>query len=158
MIDPLRADRRTRAPLPLLAFACGVLASCGGASATASDDSTTAASAPRAALDPRVEREFARHDIRPSSAAREFTETLPTDLMSTASWGTKIGPCRAGGYDLGAAAGHTVRMLRYAIDDRVRGERLYAWAILDGDDVVCVFRSVREDSEMAPGVFAASGD
>jgi len=119
---------------------------------------TTPARGSEIALDPQVARELERHGIVPTSEAREFAETLPTDLMATSSWGTKVGPCRAGGYDLTASAGHDVRLLRYAIDQRERDEALYAWVVLDGDAVACVFRSVREDSEMAPGVFAASGD
>lgn len=109
-------------------------------------------------IEPHVASELARHGIEPVSDAREHTETVPADLMAGAMWGTRVGPCRAGGYDLSTAAGREVRMLRYEIDDVIRDERLYAWVVLDGDRVACVFRSVREDSEMAPGIYAASGD
>jgi hypothetical protein len=109
-------------------------------------------------IEPHVASELARHGIEPTSEAREHTETVPVDLMAGAMWGTRVGPCLSGGYDLSTAAGHEVRMLRYEIDDVIRDERLYAWVVLDGDRVACVFRSVREDSEMAPGVFPASGD
>lgn len=109
-------------------------------------------------IEPHVASELARHGIEPRSEAREHTETVPVDLMAGAMWGTRVGPCLSGGYDLSAAAGHEVRMLRYEIDDVIRDEPLYAWVMLDGDRVACVFRSVREDSEMAPGVFPASSD
>lgn len=109
------------------------------------------------ALEPAVARELERHGIQPKGAPREFSETLPADLMAGAAWGTKVGVCRGGGYDLGSAAGHPVRLLRFDIDQRARGEALYAWVVVDGERVACVYRSVRENSAMAPGVFAASG-
>ena len=132
-----------------------VLASC----ASSSEGDVGPTSTPTAVtIDPSVAAEFERHRIVPNGAESEFADTLPSDLMATANWGTKIGPCRAGGYDVTAAAGHPVRLLRYPIPDRIRGEPLYAWVVIDGESIACVFRSVREHSEMAPGVFPASGD
>lgn len=109
------------------------------------------------ALDALIAAEFQRHGIHPTSDVREFTETLPAELIQTASWGTKIGPCNEGGYAITSSAGHDVRLLRYAVDERMQGEALYAWVVVDAGAIACVFRSVREDSEMAPGVYSAGG-
>lgn len=146
--------KRCRFLLPRRALGIGLLVAT-VACASASERGPRTVSSSR---DPQIARELARHGIHPVGAERELEETLPADLMSGAAWGTKIGPCRAGGYDLTRAAGHTVQMLRYEIDDEIRDEPLYAWVVMDAGTLVCVFRSVREGSEMAPGVFPASGD
>lgn len=139
-------------------FASGllVLAACSGSYVAPGPEPRGPSSGSSVALEPSVAREFERHGIRPTSASNEFLETMPADLMATSSWGTKIGPCRAGGYDLTVAAGRPVRLLRYAIDERIQGEPLYVFAVMDGETVACVFRSVREGSETAPGVYPAS--
>lgn len=152
-----------RAPRLLLLACISLITGCSTSSSAERTAPTTApAAAPanslvpaEAAIDPLVAQEFDRHGIRPDGPVREFLDTLPTNLLATARWGVLVGACQGGGYDLTAAAGHPVRMLRYPIPDVLRDEPLYAWALLDGDQVACVYRSVREDSEMAPGVFAA---
>jgi hypothetical protein len=138
-----------------------LLAALSASSALACSSTTGEPQDPNAAtpaIEGELAAELARHDIHPTSDAREFADTMPADLMAGARWGTVVGPCRAGGYNLSTAAGHPVRLLRYEVDEELRGEPLYVWVVLDADRVACIYRSVRENSEMAPGVFAASGD
>lgn len=79
---------------------------------------------------------------------------LPS-ILSDANWGLKKIVCEEGGYNLSAYAGQTVLLTQY-LTNEVYGntEPLNVWVISSGGQVVCVYKTVTENSTMEPGVFS----
>jgi hypothetical protein len=85
---------------------------------------------------------------------KQFETQLPPAL-SDANWGLKKIICEQGGYDLSPYAGKKVSLSCFPISEKYRStELLNAWVVSSGDKVVCVYKAVRDNSSMAPGVFA----
>lgn len=83
--------------------------------------------------------------------------TLPAELTD-ANWGLKETVCREAGYDLAPYAGQTVAYMRYSLREEYTpsGEPLYLWILIKDNSCVCAYTTVREGSNLIPGVFAVN--
>ena len=81
-------------------------------------------------------------------------ETTLPEQLTDANWGLKATVCEQAGYDLNAYAGESVLLTKYNITETCYGEPLYLWVITKDDECICPYKTVREDSGIAPGVYA----
>ena len=79
--------------------------------------------------------------------------TLPEEL-NDANWGLKAIVCEDAGYDLYAHAGEDIVADRYSIAETCYTEFLYLWILIKDDECICAYKTIREDSDFVPGVFA----
>jgi len=84
-------------------------------------------------------------------------ETTLPDQLTDANWGLKAIVCEQGGYDLNAYTGQRISLTKYRIIEICDGEPLYLWILTNEDECICAYKTVREDSSAAPGVFAVEG-
>jgi len=97
--------------------------------------------------------ELKRLNIKVTSPAKQIEVQLPTEL-SDANWGLKKIICEQGGYDLYAYAGKKVSLTCFPISERYHFiEPLKVWVVSSGDKIICVYKTVNENSNMVPGVF-----
>jgi hypothetical protein len=99
--------------------------------------------------------EMARLGVHSTGPATASTITLPPQL-DDAEFELKALACRAGGYDLDSAAGAEVLFTGADISQRCAGQPAMIWVVTRGDSVVCAYKSVRRESLMAPGIWAAN--
>jgi hypothetical protein len=81
------------------------------------------------------------------------TIDLPSQL-DDANWGLKAIVCQEGGYDLYFYAGETVTLTSVDITETCQGEPLRLWVVSKDEDIICVYKTVREGSSAAPGVWS----
>jgi len=97
--------------------------------------------------------ELKRLNIKITGPAKKIETELPTAL-SDANWGLKKTICEEGGYNLSDYAGEKVSLTCFPISERYNIiEPLNVWVVSSGDKIVCVYKKVREHSNMIPGVF-----
>ena len=98
--------------------------------------------------------ELKKLNITPVEKTKEMEYNLPENL-SDAGWYVKKIICEDGGYDLSPYAGKTVLLTRYSTNEVYDNtEPLDVWAVSSKGKVVCVYKTVTENSAMAPGVFS----
>jgi hypothetical protein len=86
--------------------------------------------------------------------AQTVNVDLPSSLSSSANWGVKDIECRAGGYDLSVVAGKSVCLASFAITDLCQQQPTNAWVVMSEGTVRCIYKAVRPDSPMTPGVYS----
>lgn len=86
--------------------------------------------------------------------AQTVNVDLPSSLSSSADWGVKDVECRAGGYDLSVVAGKSVCLASFAITDLCQQQSTNAWVVMSEGTVRCIYKAVRPDSPMTPGVYS----
>jgi hypothetical protein len=97
--------------------------------------------------------ELKRLNIKIMGPAKQIETQLPSEL-SDANWGLKKIICEQGGYNLSAYAGKKVSLTCFPISERYHFiEPLNVWVVSSGDKIVCVYKTVRENSNIIPGVF-----
>lgn len=84
----------------------------------------------------------------------ETQETTLPEEFTDANWSLKASVCEQAGYNLYDHAGENVLLTNYTITETCYGEPLYLWVITKDDECICPYKTVREDSEAAPGVYA----
>ena len=80
---------------------------------------------------------------------------LPQQL-NDANWGLKETLCEQGGYTLIPYAGGSITAVKYSILEKYSNEPLYLWVLAKDYTTICGYLAVRENSVVAPGVFALS--
>jgi hypothetical protein len=97
--------------------------------------------------------ELKRLNIEVTGPVKQIETQLPTEL-SGPDWGLKKNICEQSGYNLSAYAGKNVSLACFPISERYDfKEPLNVWVVSSEDKIICVYKTVREDSDMAPGVF-----
>src|SRR3989338_1553456 len=95
-----------------------------------------------------------RLNIEVTGQPKQVELELPSNL-SDANWGMKKTVCEEGGYNLSAYAGKTLLFTSYPINEVWNNtEPLNVWVATSGDTLVCVYKAVRENSMVAPGIFS----
>lgn len=97
--------------------------------------------------------ELARLNIKTTGQAKETSLTLPSSLNEP-NWALKKTACEQGGYNLSAYAGKFVILTTYSITQKYGSEPLNVSVMSAANKIICVFKSVKEDSSMAPGIFS----
>ena len=98
--------------------------------------------------------EFKKFQITSSDKpADSFDMTLPPTFVSTSEWAPTNNACAGGGYDLSLYSGKNVSVASYTSSEMFNKEPLDVKVISNGYKIVCVFRSVKKGSTVAPGVF-----
>jgi len=98
--------------------------------------------------------ELKKLNITAIEKTKEMEYNLPENL-SDAGWYVKKIICEDGGYDLSSYAGKSVLLTRYSTDEIYDNtEPLDAWVVSSKGKVVCVYKTVTENSTMTPGVFS----
>lgn len=98
--------------------------------------------------------ELKKLNITAIEKTKEMEYKLPENL-SDAGWYIKKIICEEGGYDLSPYAGKTVLLTRHSTNEVYDNtEPLDAWVVSSKGKVVCVYKTVTENSTMAPGVFS----
>lgn len=64
--------------------------------------------------------------------------------------------CTKGGYDLSAHLDKTLTFTGYRSDVTYENEPLNVWVVSSDSKIVCIYLSVRESSNMAPGIFSVN--
>lgn len=100
-----------------------------------------------------ISEELKKLNIQVIGQPKQIEFQLPSALTSS-NWGLKKTICEEGGYNLSLYVGESVLLTSYAINERFENESLDAWIISKGDKIACVYKSVREDSILAPGIFS----
>lgn len=111
-----------------------------------------------------IEKEFERNNIKPFQIHKnESSLIVPSDLEypysnNSAFWGILAMICSEGGYNLGNYAGKELTFLSYQIKEYYNNELLLAWVAYDKENktCVCVYKSVRSDSSLIPGIFSVT--
>jgi len=99
--------------------------------------------------------ELKRLDIKIVSQPKQIELQLPL-AFTDSNWSLKKAVCEEGEYDLSPYAGKSVLLTSYPILEKYENEPLDVWIVTIGDKIVCVYKAVREDSGLAPGVFPIS--
>lgn len=76
--------------------------------------------------------------------------------FNEANWGVIESVCEQGGYSLNSYAGQSISEIRYNIVETWGSEPLYLWVLAKDQTSVCSYLSVRENSNVTPGVFAVN--
>ena len=97
-------------------------------------------------------RELTRLGLRPIGPTTILDSTVPARLDDPKD-AALADTCRAGGYDLTAAAGRPVTFTGVDVEESCAGEPAMAWVVTDGDVVRCAYLSVRRGSLLAPGIW-----
>ncbi|HCC60136.1 MAG: hypothetical protein A2402_01915 [Candidatus Staskawiczbacteria bacterium RIFOXYC1_FULL_37_43] len=98
--------------------------------------------------------ELKKLNITAIEKTKEMEYNIPENL-SDVGWYLKKIICEEGGYDLSPYAGKTVLLTRYSTNEVYDNtEPLDVWAVSSKGKVVCVYKTVTENSTMAPGVFS----
>ncbi len=98
--------------------------------------------------------ELQRLNIEVTGASKQIELELPS-VLSDANWGLKKIICEEGGYNLSAYAGKTILFTSYPINEVWNNtEPLNVWVATSEDKIVCVYKAVRENSMVAPGIFS----
>lgn len=98
--------------------------------------------------------ELKRLNIKVVGRPKQRKMELPAAL-SGPNWGLKKQICEEGGYDLAPYAGRSVLLTSYPIAEKYGDEALDVWIVSSGGRIACVYKAVRESSNMAPGIFPA---
>ena len=85
-----------------------------------------------------------------------LSATLPAVLTTDANWGLKATVCAQSGYDITALAGKTVCLFGQDMAQTCLGIPGTAWVVMNGRDVACVYKTVRQGFGSIPGVYAAN--
>jgi hypothetical protein len=104
-------------------------------------------------VDEVVRQEIERLGFETTGEATVQTVDLPSQL-DDANWGLKAMVCQEGGYDLYFYAGETVTLTSVDITETCQGEALRLWVVSKDEDIICVYKTVREGSGAAPGVWS----
>jgi len=91
-------------------------------------------------------------NIEVTGPVAQSEEELPLEFNGP-FWGLLNNMCRDSGWDLSTYAGKKVLYSNYTIKDKYGNEPLDVWIISSGDKVICIYKSVREGSSLAPGLF-----
>ena len=98
--------------------------------------------------------ELERLNIQATGQFKQIQLELPSHL-SDANWGMKKTICEEGGYNLSSYAGKTLLFTSYSINEVWNNtEPLNVWIATIGEKIVCVYKTVRENSMVAPGIFS----
>ena len=98
--------------------------------------------------------ELQKLNIEVTGQPKQVELELPAAL-SDANWGLKKIVCGEGGYNLSAYVGQTVLLTQYLTNEIYNNtEPLNVWVVSSGGKIVCVYKTVTENSNMAPGVFS----
>jgi len=98
--------------------------------------------------------ELQKLNIVVTGPAKQIEIQVPNEL-SGPNWGLKKIICEEGGYNLSSCAGKKVLFTYFPINERWNLiEPLNVLVVSDGDKIICVYKAVREDSSVAPGVFS----
>lgn len=101
-----------------------------------------------------VSRELAKVNIHPTAKPNVFLDRLPP-VLTDAHWGGKQTVCKDGGYDLLPYVGQAVTLETYPTDELYNNtEPLNVGVVWNNDQIICIFRTVSAQSEMAPGIFS----
>jgi hypothetical protein len=93
--------------------------------------------------------------LTPVGAPQTLDQTLPAALTD-ANWGLKAIVCQEGGYDLSSVAGSTVCLVGQDMTQLCQGYPARVWVVMKDGVVVCVYKTVRSNVPIAPGVYAAN--
>jgi hypothetical protein len=104
-------------------------------------------------VDEVVRQEIERLGFETTGEATVQTIELPSQL-DDANWGLKAMECQEGGYNLYFYAGETVTLTSVDITETCQGEPLTLWVVSKDEDIICVYKTVREGSSAAPGVWS----
>ena len=96
--------------------------------------------------------EIARHKLQIEGDPTIVKITLP-ERLTDANWGLKALVCENGGYNLYAYAGETIYITSCNITETCKGEPLQVCVLTEADICICAYKTVRENSEMVPGIF-----
>ena len=98
--------------------------------------------------------ELERLNIQTIGSSKQIQLKLPS-MLSDANWEMKKIVCEEGGYDLSFYSNKTLLFTYYPINEVWDNtEPLNVWIVSDNDKVVCVYKAVREDSIVIPGIFS----
>ncbi len=79
-------------------------------------------------------------------------------VLSDANWGLKNEICQQSGYNLSSYAGKSVKLISYNIEEKYKNEPLAVWVVVSDETIACIYKTVRQDSSMAPGVFPVNNE
>ena len=97
--------------------------------------------------------ELRRLNIEVMGQSEQVEIELPPTL-SGPNWGLKKALCEKGGYNLSASSGKKLLFTSYAINELWNNEEpLDVRVVSNGHDIACVYKSVRGNSQVTPGIF-----
>jgi hypothetical protein len=82
--------------------------------------------------------------------------TLPAVLATDANWGLKADVCQQASYDITALAGKTVCLLGQDMTQMCQGLPASVWVLMNDGAVACVYKTLRKEFSVPPGVYAAN--
>ena len=85
-----------------------------------------------------------------------LNQTLPAALATDDNWGLKATVCQQGGYDITPLAGKTVCLLGQDITQMCQGLPASVWGLMNNGAVACVYKTIRKEFSIPPGVYAAN--
>ncbi|MCU0652260.1 MAG: DUF4830 domain-containing protein [Candidatus Omnitrophica bacterium] len=91
-------------------------------------------------------------NIEVAGPAEQREEQLPEEFTGP-YWGLLSNICRDSGWDLAAYAGKKVLSTSFPIQEKFGDDSLNVWVIDSGRRTACVYKTVREGSELVPGIF-----
>ena len=98
--------------------------------------------------------ELKKLNITATGKPEQMELQLP-EILSDDNWGVKKIACEEGGYNLSVYAGKTILLTKYSTNEIYdNAEPLDVWVVSSGEKVVCVYKTVVKNSNMAPGVFS----
>lgn len=105
-------------------------------------------------LNAEVDHELSKFNIHVTAKPDVLLDKLP-GVLTDANWGAKQTVCKDGGYDLSPYVGQVVTLEKYPTDEVYNEiEPLRVGVVWNNDQIICIFRMVTEQSEMAPGIFS----
>ncbi len=79
---------------------------------------------------------------------------MPAEL-SGPYYGLKKIICEEGGYDLTVCAGKNTLVTSFPLKEELySGEPLNLWVVTCEERIACVYKTVREGSDLVPGIFS----
>lgn len=97
-------------------------------------------------------RKLQNMNIEVAGLGEQREEELPGNL-SGPYWGLLENICKESGWDLSIYAGKKILESTFPIKEEYGGQLLNVWVLSYGDRVVCIYKSVREGFDLAPGIF-----
>lgn len=99
-----------------------------------------------------ISQELEKMNIEVVGLGEQTDAELPNEF-SGPYWGLLRNICRDSGWDLSAYAGKKVLMSLFPIKETYGDELLNVRVISYGDEIIAVYKTVRDGSRLAPGIF-----
>lgn len=97
--------------------------------------------------------ELDRLNIEITGKSKSMEIHLPNDL-SDPNWGLKKSVCEESRYDLTYCAGKNALLTNFPIKEKWDSrEPLDVWVITCEEKIACVYKAVRNNSTLVPGIF-----